>query len=107
MNKFIITNTLVNNSIKAMFDSIDNMDDINYLKKELKKHLRREFVLDSKLKEKSEIIDEAIDHLNESIDYFLSEKEIAENDVKVIHMRTIRERYLKPVLKILERGKDE
>ena len=65
------------------------------------------YSLQHQLEEKDKVIDEAILHLKESIDYFLSEKEITESDIKVIHMKTIRERYLKPVLEILERSKND
>lgn len=40
MKKDFIANLLVNQSKKTMIDSIDNTDDIDFLKKELKKQLR-------------------------------------------------------------------
>lgn len=40
MTKDFIANLLVNQSKKTMIESIDNTDDIDFLKKELKKQLR-------------------------------------------------------------------
>lgn len=40
MTKDFIANLLINKSKQTMIDSIDNTDDIDFLKKELKKQLR-------------------------------------------------------------------
>ena len=62
MNKDIIENIIVNNTRKAMLDSIDNIHDIDFLKRELKKHLREEFNLQNQLQEKNKIIDEMLNY---------------------------------------------
>lgn len=53
----IIENLLVNNIKKSMLESIDGIDDIDFLKRELKEHLRKEFDLQQR-------IDKAIEYLN-------------------------------------------
>ena len=96
--KDIIKNTLVNIARKAMLDNIDSIDDIKFLQKELKEHLRKEFDLQNKLEEKDEIIDEAtnfiVEHSRKEPPYYeFLEFNNAAN--------------LSELLEILERGKSE
>lgn len=52
----IIKNLLINNARKSMLESVDGIDDIDFLKKELKKSLRKEFDLQQR-------IDKAIEYI--------------------------------------------
>lgn len=68
MTKNFIANLLVNQNKKAMIDSIDNTDDIDFLKKELKKQLRENW-------DRQEDKDNLINYLEDSI-------KLCQNDIK-------------------------
>ncbi len=71
----IIKNLLVNTAKKSMLESIDGIDDIDFLKKELKEHLRSEFNLQQRINRAIEYIKEykfATTHFNLHSDRLLS-----------------------------------
>lgn len=61
MNEDIIKNLIINNAKTSMLESIDGIDDIDFLKKELKEHLRNEFDLQQRIDNALEWIDRTIE----------------------------------------------
>ena len=97
MNKDMIEKMLLNNARKAIFDSIDNINDVDFLKKELKYQLRENFNLYNQLEEKNKLIDDVIKIIKK--EYFV---EYNGELIKKFLFDTPYE-----ILEILERGKND
>ena len=98
MNKDIITNMLVSSARKTMLENVDSIDDIKFLQKELKEHLKKEFDLQNQLEEKDKAIDEIYNYCKSNISECESEQSDDEWECCIEE--------LKGVLEILERGKN-